>query len=184
MRLFHAIPTLTVAAGLALVLAACTGSGTAPAATAAPPASAPPKAAAASPAAKPAASPAASPAAALPTGPATVKVTQNPTLGAILTDSAGRTLYMFTRDADKTSNCYDQCERNWPPLLTLGQPQATSGADATKLSTTTRKDNSVQVVYGDFPLYYYTPDTAAGETKGQGVGSVWYVLGADAKPMK
>lgn len=180
MRLFHALPTLTAAAGLGLVLAACTSSGSAPAATAAPPASAPPKAAAASPAAKPAASPAA----VLPTGPASVKVTQNSTLGAILTDSAGRTLYMFTRDADKTSNCYDQCALNWPPLLTLGQPQATSGADATKLSTTTRKDNSVQVVYGDFPLYYYTPDTAAGETKGQGVGSVWYVLGADAKPMK
>lgn len=180
MRLFHTTLTLSAAAGLGLLLAACTGTGSAPAPTAAPPASAPPKAAAASPAAKAGASPAA----ALPTGPAAVKVTQNPTLGAILTDSAGRTLYMFTKDADKSSTCYDQCERNWPPLLTQGQPQATSGADATKLSTTTRKDNSVQVVYGDFPLYYYTPDTAPGETKGQGVGSVWYVLGADAKPMK
>ncbi len=118
------------------------------------------------------------------TGPATVKVTQSSSLGPILTDAAGRTLYMFANDKDKTSACYDQCERNWPPLLTRGQPQAGDGAQAGKLSTTNRRDGSVQVVYGDFPVYYYTPDTAPGDTKGQGVGGVWYVLTANGEPKK
>lgn len=190
--------SIFVACLLAIAVAAC-GGGTA-ASTAAPtvasttaPAAAPtaqPTAAPTSAPAKPAASPAArsaapsaSPAAA-PSGPAKVAVTQRGTLGSILTDAAGRTLYMFTKDQEKSSSCYDQCARTWPPLLTRGQPQAGTGADASKLSTTTRRDGTVQVVYGEYPLYYYTPDTAPGDTRGQGVGKVWFVLGADGEAMK
>ncbi len=191
MRLLEAVPkrqTILISATgclLGLVLAACTSS---PATPAAAPVAAPtstaakPAVASPSPAAN-AASPVASPAA-TPAGPAVVKVTQNPSLGAILTDAAGRTLYMFTNDKDKTSACYDQCERTWPPLLTRGQPQAGEGAATAKLSTTARRDGSMQVVYDEYPLYYYTPDTAPGDTKGQRVGNVWFVLGASGEPIK
>jgi predicted lipoprotein with Yx(FWY)xxD motif len=34
------------------------------------------------------------------------------------------------------------------------------------------------VSYNGMPLYYYAADSAAGDTKGQGVGGVWFVAGA------
>ena len=33
----------------------------------------------------------------------------------------------------------------------------------------------MQVAYGGAPLYYYSLDKAAGDTKGQGVGDVWFI---------
>ncbi len=51
-----------------------------------------------------------------------VKSVANPTLGNILTDSRGITLYIFTNDAPNVSNCYDKCADAWPPLIaTAGQ---------------------------------------------------------------
>lgn len=110
------------------------------------------------------------------TGPATVMVTDNAELGAILTDDQGMTLYLFTNDTPGTSNCYNQCAINWPPLLTSGDPIAGDGADAGLLGTTERTDGTVQVTYNGWPLYYWINDTGTGDTTGQGVGEVWYVL--------
>ncbi|HEY8489671.1 MAG TPA: hypothetical protein VIO14_01630, partial [Dehalococcoidia bacterium] len=45
-----------------------------------------------------------------------VSVSEHPQLGRILTDAEGRALYVFTRDGENTSTCYDQCEQLWPPL--------------------------------------------------------------------
>lgn len=39
-----------------------------------------------------------------------------------------------------------------------------------------RTDGSKQLQYGDWLLYYYAPDAAAGDTTGQGVGGVWWVI--------
>jgi predicted lipoprotein with Yx(FWY)xxD motif len=36
-------------------------------------------------------------------------------------------------------------------------------------------------VYGGWPLYYFASDSAPGDTNGQGVGDVWYVIGADGE---
>ncbi len=36
-----------------------------------------------------------------------------------------------------------------------------------------------QIAYNGHLLYFYTPDAAAGDTGGQGVGGVWHVVGAD-----
>jgi predicted lipoprotein with Yx(FWY)xxD motif len=33
----------------------------------------------------------------------------------------------------------------------------------------------MQVAYDGAPLYYYAGDTAAGDTKGQGMGEVWFI---------
>ena len=46
------------------------------------------------------------------------------------------------------------------------------------LTTISRADGSMQVVYAGSPLYYYVADTAPGDTKGQGIGDVWFI----AKP--
>ena len=119
-----------------------------------------------------------------PIKPATVALTPTEKLGQILVDADGRTLYMFEKDAKDTSNCYDKCEIAWPPLLTLDTAAAGEGVDAALLGTTQRKDGTLQVTYNGMPLYYYLKDEASGDTAGQGVGSVWYVVTADGKAVK
>ncbi len=111
-----------------------------------------------------------------PTGPATVNVTSNSKLGSILTDANGMTLYVFLNDTSAASTCSGACIGIWPALLTNGNPVAGSGVDGTKLGTTARADGSMQVTYNGHPLYYYSKDAAAGDTNGQGIKSVWYVV--------
>ena len=46
------------------------------------------------------------------------------------------------------------------------------------LSTTTREDGTTQVTYNTWPLYYFAPDAAPGDARGQNVGGVWFVVTA------
>ena len=119
-----------------------------------------------------------------PIKPAALKLGQNDKLGKFLVDDAGRTVYMFTKDSKDTSVCYDKCEQAWPPLLSQGAPTLDSALQSSLIGQTTRKDGTTQVTYNGMPLYYYTPDLAPGDVKGQGVGNVWYVVDADGKVVK
>src|SRR5436190_1437972 len=104
-------------------------------------------------------------------GSPTVKVATDPTLGKILVDDRGMTLYQYSRDTKGTSNCYDACEARWPILRpgADGKPTGSSDINGT-LGTITRKDNTLQVTYNDIPLYFFAPDEKAGDTKGQASG--------------
>jgi predicted lipoprotein with Yx(FWY)xxD motif/plastocyanin len=102
-------------------------------------------------------------------------------LGKILVDDKGMTLYMFKKDANGESACYDACATNWPPLLSKEKPQVGAGADGSLLGTVARKDGNMQVTYNKMPLYYFAKDKAPGDTNGQEVGDVWYVVGPDGK---
>ena len=112
-----------------------------------------------------------------------VNVTESTGLGTFLVDANGKTLYMFMKDEPGKSNCYDACAQNWPPLLTDGAPVAGDGVDAALLGTVERSDVGVQVTYNGWPLYYFAADAAPGDTNGQSVKDVWYVIGADGKPI-
>ncbi len=111
-----------------------------------------------------------------PAAGTTVQVGKNDALGSFLIDDKGMTLYLFTKDTPNTSNCYDKCATNWPPLLTTGAPVAGEGVDASKLGAATRTDGAVQVTYNGWPLYYYAKDKAPGDIVGQNVGDVWFVV--------
>jgi predicted lipoprotein with Yx(FWY)xxD motif len=115
---------------------------------------------------------------------AAVKIINNTTLGNMLTDASGRSLYMFTRDDPNISNCYDQCAQRWPPLLTNGAPVASDGVAKDMLGTTARKDGGIQVTYNKMPLYYWWKDAKPGDSNGQNVGGVWFVVGPDGQPVK
>lgn len=165
---------LLLVIGLIALLAACTSGAsvtTAPATAAAPSVAAPTEAP------SEAASSEAAPSAAA--GDATVNLVDN-ALGKILVGADGMTLYAFTPDTAGTSTCNDACAAAWPALVTDGgaAPTAGDGLDAGKLTTTDRTDGTKQVRYGDWPLYYFASDTAAGDTNGQGVGGKWYVVDA------
>jgi predicted lipoprotein with Yx(FWY)xxD motif len=102
-------------------------------------------------------------------------------LGQILVDTNGRTLYLFEADKTTSSSCYGSCASVWPPLTASGTLTAGQGVNQSLLSTTTRKDGSMEVVYNGHPLYYFVSDKQAGDTTGQALssfGADWYVLSA------
>jgi predicted lipoprotein with Yx(FWY)xxD motif len=109
-----------------------------------------------------------------PPAPGTVQVAESD-LGTILVDAEGMTLYLFQADADGTSTCYDDCATTWPPLID-DAPAAGEGADPALIGTTPRDDGSVQVTYDGQPLYFFAADQGPGDTEGQGVGDVWFVV--------
>ena len=170
---------VVVGFGLALSLAACSSNS---AASVAPPTAAASVAAPSTAASEAAPSAAASAAASASTG-ATIAL-KTTSLGTIIVDAQGRTLYKFDNDTAGTSTCYDQCAANWPALVATGTPTAGTGLDASKLTTVDRTDGTKQVKYGEFPLYYFAADKAAGDTNGQGKGKIWWVVGADGKPIE
>lgn len=120
------------------------------------------------------------PAAATPTpsGPS-VGVADNATLGKVLVNAAGMTLYVYTQDTPGkgTSTCTGGCATTWPPLVapSSGTPQAAPGVTGA-LGAITRADGTKQVTMNGAPLYLYAGDTKAGEASGQAVGSVWFAV--------
>ncbi|MFD5032298.1 hypothetical protein ACFWM0_18060 [Streptomyces sp. NPDC058405] len=106
-------------------------------------------------------------------------------LGKILVNGEGRTLYLFEADKKNTSTCTGACVKTWPPLIVTGEPTAGSGGvKKSLLSTTTRDDGARQVTYNGHPLYTFVGDHKAGDTNGQGdtdFGANWYVLDTAGK---
>lgn len=123
-------------------------------------------------------------AAAMTSGAPTLMVHQDSTLGNILTDSQGMTLYIFKKDKAGESVCEGTCAQKWPPLtVTEGmQPMAAPGIPG-KLGEFERKDDTYQVTYDGMPLYRFAGDSKPGETKGQGLGGVWFVVPTSASAM-
>jgi predicted lipoprotein with Yx(FWY)xxD motif len=107
----------------------------------------------------------------------------NPKIGKnILVDAKGLTLYTF--DADTTAGksvCNAGCDTKWPPLTVTGTPSYGDKLAASMFSTFTRDDGSTQLSVNGHPLYHFANDGKAGDTKGNGIGNVWYVVGADGK---
>ena len=100
-------------------------------------------------------------------------------LGPILVNRTGRTLYLFRADVGATSSCSGACAVAWPPLLATGTPIAGTGLTASKVGTITRSSGSQQVSYNGHPVYLYIGDKKAGEVNGQGVtafGAAWFAL--------
>jgi predicted lipoprotein with Yx(FWY)xxD motif len=110
---------------------------------------------------------------------ATVRVSAGGTLGQVLVDSHGRTLYLFEGDPGTTSACTGTCAATWPPLRASGKPVAGVGITASELGTSARTDGKPQVTYNGHPLYRYSNDGRPGDENGEGVnafGSPWYAL--------
>jgi predicted lipoprotein with Yx(FWY)xxD motif len=100
-------------------------------------------------------------------------------LGKILVDAQGRTIYLFQQDSGTKSTCSGACAAAWPPVRTTGKPTVGSGLTASKVGTTPRSDGKPQVTYNGHPLYLFQDDQNAGDTNGQGVngfGAPWYVM--------
>jgi predicted lipoprotein with Yx(FWY)xxD motif len=113
---------------------------------------------------------------AMPTS--TVVQTRDTSLGTVLVDGQGRTLYLFAQDTGPTSTCTGSCASVWPPVPVTGTPTATGGATASDVGVTSA-NGTEQLTYAGHPLYYFAGDSNAGQTRGQAInefGAKWYVL--------
>jgi len=100
-------------------------------------------------------------------------------VGNVLVNSQGRTVYLFKKDTSTTSTCTGACAASWPPVRAAGKPTAAGGAKASMLGTTKRSDGKPQVTYHGHPLYLFSGDQNPGDVKGQGVnafGAVWWTV--------
>ncbi len=148
-------------AATALLVAACGSSGSST--------SSPPAGGGTTPTAAPASAPA--------SGTAMLK-TETSSLGTVLANSQGLTLYWFAADHGTTSACSGACAAAWPPVI--GTPQAMSGVTLTgTLGTITRSDGTMQATWNGHPLYTFKADTAPGQVNGNkvnGFGAMWYAV--------
>lgn len=107
----------------------------------------------------------------------TLALSKNDKLGAFLVAANGLTLYTFAKDTAGVSNCNDKCASAWPALTVDASATPVAGTGVTgKLGTITRADGKTQVTYNGKPLYFFAKDKVAGDTNGQAVGNVWYVV--------
>lgn len=119
-----------------------------------------------------------------PVGPSDeINLHDHGSLGTVLVDGDGVTLYYFARDVKGESQCSGGCLDRWPPFH-AETPEPGAGLDATDFATLTRSDGTKQTTYKGWPLYYYSPAAdghaeAPGEAGGEGFNSVWFVAKPD-----
>jgi predicted lipoprotein with Yx(FWY)xxD motif len=109
------------------------------------------------------------------------------TLGTVLVDARGRTLYLFDKDTRGRSTCYGACAAYWPALFSPGKPRAGKGVRASLLGLTTRSDGRRQVTYAGHPLYTFVGDKRAGDTSGEGLtdfGASWDAVAASGRAIE
>ncbi|HMD57670.1 MAG TPA: hypothetical protein VKG82_09395 [Solirubrobacteraceae bacterium] len=110
-----------------------------------------------------------------------VHTISSPSLGTVLVDARGMTLYELSVEHGGKFICTTSaCVAIWHPLLvTSGTP---SGVSA--LGTVKRPDGTLQVTYRGEPLYTFAQDHQPGETTGQGIKDVgtWTVVTASSTP--
>lgn len=92
-------------------------------------------------------------------------------IGAVLTNSAGKTLYSFSADQGSNLGCVSStCTSEWAPLLVAAGTMLDEGPGLTgKLATVARSGGEMQVTYNGLPLYTYSGDSGAGQASGQGL---------------
>jgi predicted lipoprotein with Yx(FWY)xxD motif len=105
-----------------------------------------------------------------PSSAAVVKTASN-SLGTILVNSQGMTLYHLSGEVNGKFICTSSaCVGVWHPLI--APSSGTPSGEVGSLGTIKRPEGTMQVTYKGTPLYIFTGDKQAGETKGQGIKDV------------
>jgi predicted lipoprotein with Yx(FWY)xxD motif len=100
-------------------------------------------------------------------------------LGPVLVDSKGMTVYLLTADKPGHSSCTAQCLSFWPPVSApAGKLPSVSGVSA-PLAVTMATSGTSMLTAGGWPLYTFAKDKAPGDVHGEGIanfGGTWYAV--------
>lgn len=109
--------------------------------------------------------------------------TRSTSLGSVLVDSRGHTLYVFDLDRGTKSSCTGACTASWSEFLTTTKPVALHGVSAAKLGMVKRANGKFQVTFMGHPLYFYAGDTKAGAVKGASIAH-WAAISPSGKRLR
>jgi predicted lipoprotein with Yx(FWY)xxD motif len=90
--------------------------------------------------------------------------TKSTSIGTVLVDASGHTVYELVGDSAANEKCGGGCLAIWPPVMT----------------------NGTQTIVNGHPAFTYVGDKSAGQTKGQNLTDqwgLWLALGADGNPI-
>jgi predicted lipoprotein with Yx(FWY)xxD motif len=82
---------------------------------------------------------------------AAATTTHSTSIGTVLADSKGHTVYELVGDTAANSKCASACQAIWPPVMSGGK---------------------IMVVQGH-PAFTFTGDSSAGQTNGEGSKDTW-----------
>jgi predicted lipoprotein with Yx(FWY)xxD motif len=123
--------------------------------------------------------------AAAPAAGGTALAVRSTSLGKILTDGRGFTVYAFDADKGTKSACSGACATAWPPVKATGTtPHVGTGVTQSLVGQATRADGTRQLTYAGHPLYLYQGDSAPGDANGDGstaFGARWDALTASGE---
>lgn len=107
--------------------------------------------------------------------PADTIGTVNSSLGTVLVDAGGKTLYYFTKDTvgSDTSACTGTCADTWPPFAP-GIVRVSAPLSQADFGTSTVTGSGQQIQYNGLRLYTYKADSQPGDVKGDNVDKVWF----------
>jgi predicted lipoprotein with Yx(FWY)xxD motif len=104
---------------------------------------------------------------------AVVKTANSSTLGTIVVDSTGKTVYTLTNGSQQVP-CSGACMQVWPAVsLPAGTTKATGSGVKNVAAMGT------QVTINGAPVYTFSGDASAGSTNGEGItsfGGTWHVV--------
>jgi predicted lipoprotein with Yx(FWY)xxD motif len=110
-------------------------------------------------------------------GGTTTISTGSTSLGTVLTDSKGFTLYYFLPEKNATIGaCTGGCLTTWPPLVVTGSPTGASGVTGALATVSVMLNGTAvtEVTYNGWPLHTFASDSSAGQTSGNGVAGKWF----------
>lgn len=100
-------------------------------------------------------------------------------LGKVLVDSSGMTLYTLSADSRNKSTCDVQCLQFWPPAVPTG-----AGKLAVASGQTRATDGSAIATIAGHPVYTFSQDQNPGDVNGEGInefGGIWYAVAPTGK---
>jgi predicted lipoprotein with Yx(FWY)xxD motif len=106
---------------------------------------------------------------------AVVKTANSSTLGTIVVDSTGKTVYTLTNGGQQVA-CSGACLQIWPAV---SLPAGTTNATGSGVQNVAAM--GTQVTVNGAPVYTFSGDASAGSTNGEGItsfGGTWHVVKA------
>lgn len=108
-------------------------------------------------------------------------------LGKVLVDGRGHTVYLLTADSKGHATCNASCQAYWPPVSASGSVPHTLPGISASIGTAALPGGGQTTTAGGWPLYTFVKDTEAGDAYGQGItnfGGTWYVVSPSGQPIK
>jgi predicted lipoprotein with Yx(FWY)xxD motif len=110
--------------------------------------------------------------------------TRSSRFGTVLINAERQTIYAFSKEEGPKSECFGNCAKAWPPVLTKAKPRARGKTRAGLLGTIKRGERK-QITYDGHPLYYYAHE-GPGQILCQNIdefGGLWLVVKPNGNPV-